>query len=89
MKAISFNVGISGTTYVLVDEANLFGKRSLKKINFKIKTISRETHEVCWRKYLVEVTNLSNVSVPEIIKLTKLQRYSNNDLFVKFVSRIK
>ena len=26
---------------------------------------------------------------PEIIALTKLQKYSNNDIFVKIVSRIK
>ena len=31
VKAISFNGGISGTTDVLVDAANLFGKRALKK----------------------------------------------------------
>ena len=31
----------------------------------------------------------SNVSVPEIIPLTKLQRYANNDIFVNVVSRIK
>ena len=35
------------------------------------------------------VTKSSNVSVPEIIPLTKLQRYPNNDLFVNVVSRIK
>ena len=38
VKAISFNGGISGTTNVIVDTAALFGKRYLKKINFKIKT---------------------------------------------------
>ena len=62
-NAIIFNGGISGTTAVLVDAENIFGKRALKKINFKIKTRSRERHEVCWRKYLVEVTKPSNVSV--------------------------
>ena len=40
-------------------------------------------------EYLVEVTKSSNVSVSEIIPLTKLQRYANNDLFVNNVSRIK
>ena len=33
VKAISFNGGISGTTSVLVDYIDLFGKRSLKKKN--------------------------------------------------------
>ena len=37
----------------------------------------------------MEVTKSSNVSVPEIIPLTKLQKYANNDLFVNVVSRIK
>ena len=37
----------------------------------------------------MEVTNLSNVSVPEIIPLAKLQKYANNDIFVNVVSRIK
>ena len=37
---------------------------------------------------MLEVTKSSNVSVPEIIPLTKLQKYANNDLFVNFVSRI-
>ena len=31
MKGISFNRGISSTTAVLVDAANIFGKRALKK----------------------------------------------------------
>ena len=30
----------------------------------------------------MEVTKSSNVSVPEIIQLTKLQRYTNSDVFV-------
>ena len=30
----------------------------------------------------MEVKKSSNVSVPEIIPLTKLQRYANNDLFI-------
>ena len=47
VKAISFNGGISGTTAVIVDEAALFSKRALNKINFKIKTVSRETHDLC------------------------------------------
>ena len=38
VKAISFNGGVSGITAVLFDEANLFGKRYLNKINFKIRT---------------------------------------------------
>ena len=31
MKAISFNMGLYGTTAVLVDASNLFGNRALKK----------------------------------------------------------
>ena len=46
-KALSFNSNISGTTAVIVDALALFGKRALKKINFKIKTGARETHKVC------------------------------------------
>ena len=56
VKAISFNGGISGTTSVLVDAENLFGKRALNKFNFKIRTVARETNEVCWRKDLAEIT---------------------------------
>ena len=56
VRAIIFNEGISGTTDVLVDAANLFGKRASNKINFKIRTGSRETHEVCWRKDSVVVS---------------------------------
>ena len=37
----------------------------------------------------MEVTKSSNVSVPEITPLTKLQKYANNDLFVNVVSRNK
>ena len=88
MKDISFNGGIYGTTAVIVDEDNLFGKRSLKKNIFKIRFGARETHELCWRKDSVEITKSSNVSVPEIIPLTRLQKYTNNDLFVNVVSRI-
>ena len=88
VKAIGFNGGTYGSRYVLVDAENIFGKRALKKINFKIKTGARETHKVCWRKDSVEVTKSSNVSVPEIIPQTKLQRYANNDLFVNVVSSI-
>ena len=47
-KAISFNIGIYGTTVILFDAKNLFGKISLKKTNFKIKTGSRGKYEVCW-----------------------------------------
>ena len=46
VKAISFKGVISGTTAVLVDVANHFGKISLKKNRFKIRTGSRETHEL-------------------------------------------
>ena len=35
MKAISLNGGISGTTDVLVDVSNLFGKRALKENQFQ------------------------------------------------------
>ena len=73
MKAVSSNGGISGTTSILVDVDNLFGKRSLKKNKFKIITGAQETHELCWRIYLVEVTKSSNISVPETIPVTKLQ----------------
>ena len=73
----------------MVDVEILFVKIALKTINFKIRTGAMETHELCWRKYLVEVTKSSNVSVTEIIPLTKLQRYANNDIFVNVVSRIK
>ena len=88
VKDISFNAVISGTTSVFVDVVNIFGCRALKKINIKIKNGALETHEVCWRKDSVEVTKSTNVSVPEIIPLTKLQKYANNDLFVKVVSVI-
>ena len=37
----------------------------------------------------MEVTKSSNVSVPEIIPVTKLQKYANNDLFAKKKTRIK
>ena len=56
VKAISFNGGISVTTSILVDVGNIFGKRSLKKINFKIRTGARETHEVYWWKDSAGVT---------------------------------
>ena len=74
VKAISFNEGVYVTKPVLVDAENLFGNRSSKKTNFKIKTEAQETHELCWQNYLVKVIKSSNVSVPEIIQLTKLQR---------------
>ena len=38
---------------------------------------------------MAEVTKSSNVSFLEIIPLTKLQKYANNDIFVNVVSRIK
>ena len=57
VKAISFNGTISGTTAFFY-QANLFGKRTLKKTNFKIKTGERETHEVCWRKYLLGIKKI-------------------------------
>ena len=82
VKAISFNGGIYGTTAVLVDVENLFGKTTWKKNRSKIITVARETHELFWQKYLVEVAKSSTVSFPEIIPLTKLQKYANNDLFV-------
>ena len=87
--AISFNEVIFDTTAVIVGADNLFVQRASKKNIFKIRTGSRETHELCWRKYLVEVTKSSNVSVPEIRTLNKLQKYANNDLFVNDASRIK
>ena len=86
---MSFNGCIFGITAVLVDAEILFGRRALNKTNLKIRTGSQETHELCWWKYSVEVTKSSNVSVPKIIQLTKLQRYANNDLFVIVISRIK
>ena len=55
----------------------------------KIRTGAREKHELCWRKYLVEVTKSSNVDVLEIIPLAKLQKYANNDLFLNVVTIIK
>ena len=87
VKTIGFNGGIYDTNDVLVDGANLFGKIALKKKKPKIRTVAQETHELCWRKYLVEVTKSSNANVPEIISLTKLQKYANNDLFVNVISR--
>ena len=62
-KAISFYGGISGTTDVLVDAVNIFGKRALKKRNPKSE-LEHEKNELCWRKYSVEVTKSSNVIVP-------------------------
>ena len=81
LKDIIFNEGISSTTDILVDLVSLFVKISLKINKFKIRTGARETHELCWRKYLVEVIKSSNVSAPENIQQTKLQRYTKNDLF--------
>ena len=56
VEAIIFNSGIYGTTAVLVDAAALFGKRALKKINFKINTRARDTHEEFWREDFLQVT---------------------------------
>ena len=86
---ISLNGGVSGTTSVLVDAAALFGKRALNKINFKINTGPRETHELFWMEDFVQVTNSSNVSDPEIIHKDKLRKYDNNDLFVSVISIFK
>ena len=44
MKAKSFNGGNSGTTAVLEYAAVFHGKRSLKKINFKMNTGAWDTH---------------------------------------------
>ena len=41
VRAIIFHGGISGTTVVLVDTENLFGKRALRKNKFKIRTGAR------------------------------------------------
>ena len=41
VKDINFNGGISGTTAVIVDATNIFGKRSSKKTNLKIRTGAR------------------------------------------------
>ena len=88
VKAISFNGSISGTTDFLVDAANLFEKRYLKKKRLKTRTGAQGTHESCWQKDSMVVTKSSNVSVPEIIPLTKLQKYANNYIFVNVVSII-
>ena len=66
-----------------------FAKRGLNKINFKINTESGETNKVCWRKYSMQVKKSSNFSDPEIIYQAKLQKYENNDLFVRVVSIFK
>ena len=89
VKAISFIGAISGTTDILVDEAALFGKIVLSKINFKIKTGSQETHVVCWREDLVQVTKSSNVSDPEIFCQDEIRKYENNDLFISLNSIFK
>ena len=72
VKSISFNGGISGRNVVLVDVENIFGNISFNKNRFKIRTGAQETHESCWRKDWVEMTESSNVSVPEmpLLKLT-------------------
>ena len=48
VKGISFNGDTSGTSNVIVNVADLFSKRALNKINFKIKTGAQDTHELCW-----------------------------------------
>ena len=63
VMSVGFNGDISVTAAVLVHAEIIFGKRDLKK-KIIIRTGARETHEVCWRRYLVEVTKSSNVSVP-------------------------
>ena len=57
VKAIIFNGGIYGTTGVIVDVENLFGKRDSDINNLTIITGAQETHELCWREDLAEVTN--------------------------------
>ena len=64
-------------------------EREPRRKKIKIRTGSRETHEFFWRKDSVQVTKSSNMSVTEIIPMTKLQKYANNDLFINIVSRIK
>ena len=71
-KSIGFKGGIYGTMNVLVDAANLFGNRYLKN-KIKIGTVVQETHELFWQKDSMEVTKSSNVSVQNIIPLTKIQ----------------
>ena len=56
MKTESFNGFVYGNTAVLVDASNFFGKISLKK-KIKIRTGAQETHELCWQKDPMEVTN--------------------------------
>ena len=56
VKVISFNGCIYSTTAVLVDASDIFGNRSLDKINFKIKTGAQKTHEVCWLEDIFQVT---------------------------------
>ena len=47
LKTISFNGGIYGTTYIIVDAENLFVNISLNKNSLKIRTGAWETHELC------------------------------------------
>ena len=89
VKYISFNVGISGTTAVIVDAATFFGNISSKKINFTINTGAQETHGVCWREKIVQVTKSSNISDPKIIHQANLRKYENSELFVSVVSIFK
>ena len=88
-KAISFNGGMYGTTTVLLDASVLFGKRALNKINFKIKAVAREIHEVCCPEDFLQVTKSSSVSDPENIHQDKLRKYFKNGLFFSVVSIFK
>ena len=88
-RVIIFNGDISGNTAVLVDAANIFENRALKKINPKIRTEAAETHEAFWQTDSVQVTKSSNASVPQIIPLNKLQRSAKKYLFVNVVYRIE
>ena len=64
VKAIYINGCVSVITAVLVDIAGFFRKITLNKINFKIKTRSGETHEVCWGEDFLQVKKSSTVSDP-------------------------
>ena len=61
VKATGFNAFISGTNDILVDAADLFGKRDLKKINPKTNYGSQETHAV-QRGDFMQVKKSSDVS---------------------------
>ena len=55
VMAVRFNGGIYGTTAIRVDSASIFGNRAFKTIKFKIKTGTREIHEVCWLEDYVHI----------------------------------